>query len=252
MSNSLVSHWEAAVARAREQHALSGSEWDVLALIFALVAVEDGVAVQDVSLWSVRYRLGEPQQVRQALSVLLPGPLDHVATTVAEGRQELTWLRIDDLVDEHGTFTGRSWLADLLAPEIEAVVRGRGAFGAPAPLEGRIWRLWAALQAPYGIRYEDTLTSEELAVHDETGRDGGYRASGRTVFERSVERLIQFLDRLLLPAIGALPLHREVLVKRGVHAGRSGVLKAVTWSIDEERQACCEPPVSFTITFDDR
>ncbi|MFJ6898227.1 hypothetical protein [Streptomyces hokutonensis] len=252
MPNSLVPHWESAVARAREQRALDGGERDVLALILALVAEEDGAAVEDVSLWSVRYRLGDPEQLHQALSALLPGPLDHVATTVADGRQELKRIRIDDLIDEHGTFTGRADLEDLFTKEIEAVVRDRGAFVAPAPLEGRIWRRWAALQAPDGVSFEDTLTSEELAVHDAMGRDGGYVASGRTVFEHSVERLVQFLDRLLLPAVGAPSLSCEMLVTGGVHEGRSGLLNAVAWSVDDERRVCCEPPVSFTIRFDDR
>ena len=252
MPNSLVPHWKAAHARALQQHALDGNERDVLALILALVAVEDGTAIEDISLWSVRYRLGDPQQLHQTLTALLPGPLDHVATTVADARKESTRIRIDELVDEYGDFTGRADLEDLFAQEIEAVVRDRGAFAAPAPLEGRIWRRWAALQAPHGTPFEDTLTSEELTAHDAMGRDGGYKASGKTVFEHSVQRLIQFLDRLLLPASGAAPLYGEVLVTGGVHEGRSGRLHAVTWSVDEEQRACCEPPASFTISFDDR
>ncbi|MDQ0938071.1 hypothetical protein [Streptomyces turgidiscabies] len=55
-------------------------------MVLSLVAVEDGVTVEDVSLWSVRYRLVDPQQLNAALAALLPGSLDHVATTVADGR----------------------------------------------------------------------------------------------------------------------------------------------------------------------
>ncbi|AZP17840.1 hypothetical protein EJC51_18075 [Streptomyces aquilus] len=252
MPNSLVPHWEAAYARALQQHALDGSERDVLALTLALVAGEDGTAIEDISLWSVRYRLGDTQKLRQTLADLLPGPLDHVATTVADARKESTRIRIDALVDEHGNFTGSPDLEDVFTHEIEAVIRDRGAFAAPAPLEGRIWRRWAALQAPHGTPFEDTLTSEELTAHDAMGRDGGYVASGKTVFEHSVQRLIQFLDRLLLPASGAPPLYCEVLVTGGVHKGRSGRLNAVTWSVDDEQRACSEPPASFTISFDDR
>ena len=61
MPNSLVPHWEAAYARALQQHALDGSERDVLALTLALVASEDGTAIEDISLWSVRYRLGDEE-----------------------------------------------------------------------------------------------------------------------------------------------------------------------------------------------
>lgn len=90
MPNRLVPHWKAAYARALQQHVLDGSERDVLALILALVAVEDGTAIEDISLWSVRYRLGDPKQLHQKLTALLPGPLNHVATTVADARKEST------------------------------------------------------------------------------------------------------------------------------------------------------------------
>ncbi|MFI1359941.1 hypothetical protein ACH4TV_41125 [Streptomyces sp. NPDC020898] len=36
------------------------------------MAVEDGVAVEDVSLWSVRYRLVDPQQLHAALAPSYP------------------------------------------------------------------------------------------------------------------------------------------------------------------------------------
>ncbi|MDX3781394.1 hypothetical protein [Streptomyces europaeiscabiei] len=252
MTSSVVAHWEAACARARQLRGLDGRERDVLALIYALVAVEDGTAIDDIAYWAVRYRLSDPRRLHEALSALLPGPLDHAASTVEGGRKELTRIRIDELVDEHGQYTGPADLEKLFKSEIEAVVRDRGPFSGPAPMEGRIWRRWAALQAPHGIRYEDTLTSEELDAYDAMGRDGGYVASGRTLFEDSAQRLVQILDRMLLPASGAPDLYGEVLVTGGMHQGRSGRLNSVTWSVDDERRVCCEPPASFTISFDDR
>ncbi|HEY8984259.1 MAG TPA: hypothetical protein VIU15_32365 [Streptomyces sp.] len=250
MVNRLVPHWEAARARALTYHGLGARERDVLALVLALVAAEDGIAVEDVSLWSVRYRVADPG-VWQALSAVLPGPLDHVATTVEGGQEERIRLSIDELVDDEGRYTGRADLEEVFAREIEAVVRERGGFGARAPLEGRIWRLWAALQAPHGRSYVASRTSEELDAHDAMSLPDRYVESGLTAFEHALNCLRGYLDRLLLPVCGAPPLNSPVLVTGGRHAGRSGRLDAVTWSMDAQRRVCCEPPVSYTVSFGD-
>ncbi|MFI2204694.1 hypothetical protein ACH47Z_28680 [Streptomyces sp. NPDC020192] len=251
MSNRVVPHWEQARAQARQFRGLDGNERDVLALIYALVAIDDSTAIDAISHWAVRYRLSDPQQLHQDLSALLPGPLDQGATTVQDGRAELRRSRLSELVDEDGWFTGDPKLESLLRPEIEAVIAERGEFSGRPPLEGRIWRLWAALQAPHGVPYEDTLTSDELAAYDASGGSARYAASGKTIFEHSLQALTQVVDRMLLAVSGAPPMGTEVLVTAGVHQGRSGRLTSVTWTADDEQHVCSEPPASFRISFDD-
>ncbi|MFG3112880.1 hypothetical protein ACGF4C_00610 [Streptomyces sp. NPDC048197] len=252
MANRVVPHWDNARARARQFRGLAGAETDVLSLIYALIAVDDGTAIDDISPWAVRYRLSDPQQLHQDLSTLLPGPLDQGATTVEGGYVEMTRSRINELLDEDGQFTGSPQLEGLLEREIEAVKGERGEFSGPPPSEGRIWRRWAALQAPHGVPYEDTLTSEELAAYDASGGGARYAASGKTVFEHSVQTLTRIVDRSLLAVSGAPSMSTEVVVTAGVHQGRSGRLTAVTWTIDDERHVCSEPPASFEVSFDDR
>lgn len=253
MANILVPHWEAARARAWMYQGLGVSERDVLALILALVAAEDGAAVGDISLWSVRYWASDSGRLWQALAAVLPGPLDHVTTTVEDGQDELIRIWMDEHIDEGGRYTGPAELEDVHAPQIEAVVRERAEFGARAPVESRIWRRWAALQAPHGRRHTDTLMSEELSAHYDMDLPGPYVESGLTVFEHALQHLSKFLDKLLLLASGAPPLHgHPLLVTGGIHEGRSCLLDAVTWTVDEQGRVCSKPTVSFTVAFTDR
>lgn len=252
MPNSVAPHWEAARTRAAQLRGLDGEQRDVLTLIYALIAIQDRSAIDAISHWSVRYRLCDPQRLHQDLSALLPGPLDRGATTVEDGRAELTKSRLDELVDEQGQFTGSPELEELLKSGLEGVVSERGEFAGRAPLEGRIWRRWAALQAPHGVPFEDTLTSDELAGYDASGGGRTYAASGKTIFEHSVQGLTQVLDRLLLPASGAPLLGTQVLVTGSEHRGRSGRLTSVTWTVHDDQRVCSEPPASFSVSFDDR
>ncbi|MEU7576734.1 hypothetical protein AB0B50_03925 [Streptomyces sp. NPDC041068] len=252
MLNSVVPHWEAARARAGQLRGLDGAQRDVLALIYALIAVDDGTAIDDIAHWAVRYRLLDTQLLHEDLSALLPGPLDQGATTVEGGITELYRSRLDELVDDHGQYTGTPGLEELLKSDLEAVVSERHGFSGRAPLEGRIWRRWAALQAPHGVPYEDTLPADELTAYDASGGDRAHVASGKTVFEHSVQGLTQVLDRLLLPASGAPLLGTKVLVTGTEHRGRSGRLSSVTWTIHDSQHLCSEPPASFKVSFDDR
>ncbi|MGW6021252.1 hypothetical protein [Streptomyces sp. NPDC055099] len=252
MPNSVVPHWEAARARSGQLRGLDGAQRDVLALIYALIAADDGTAIDAISHWAVRYRLLDTQQLHQDLSALLPGPLDQGATTIEGGIAELYRSRLDELVDDSGHYTGTPGLEELLKSGLDAVVSERHGFPGRAPLEGRIWRRWAALQAPHGIPFDDTLTSDELAAYDASGGDRAHVASGKTVFEHSVQDLTQTLDRLLLPASGAPLLGTKVLVTGTGHRGRSGRLSSVTWTVHDSQHLCAEPPASFKVSFDDR
>lgn len=252
MPNSVAPYWEAARTRSRQLRGLDGTQCDVLALIYALIAIDDGTAIDDISHWAVRYRLLDIERLHQDLSALLPGPLDQGATTVEGGITELYRSRLDELVDDHGQYTGTPGLEQLFKSDLEAVVSERGAFSGRAPLEGRIWRRWAALQAPHGVPYEDTLPSDELDAYDASGGGRAHVVSGKTVFEHSVQDLTQALDRLLLPASGAPLLGAKVLVTGTEHRGRSGRLSSVTWTIHDSNHLCSEPPASFKVSFDDR
>lgn len=252
MPNSVAPHWEAARTQASQLRGLDGPQHDLLALIYALIAIDDGTAIDAISHWAVRYRLLVPHQLHQDLSAVLPGPLDQGATTVEGGLAELSRSRLDELVDDRSQFTGLPSLEELFKNDLEAVVRERGEFSGRGLLEGRIWRRWAALQAPHGVPFEDTLTSDELAAYDASGGGRDHAAAGKTIFEHSVQGLTQILDRLLLPASGAPLLGTEVLVTGSEHRERSGRLTSVTWTVHDDQHVCSEPPTSFGVSFDDR
>lgn len=161
MENSVALHWEMACEKARRMRGLDATKRDVLALIYTLIAVEDGCAADAISDEAVRYRLADPARLHEALSALLPGPLDQVPVTAEDGKRQLIRSRLDGLVDERGQFTGPPHLEESFRDHIEAIVEDRKPFSAPAPLEGRIWRRWAALQAPVDGSYNLELFAQE-------------------------------------------------------------------------------------------
>ncbi|MFJ9841795.1 hypothetical protein ACIRYZ_15240 [Kitasatospora sp. NPDC101155] len=218
--------WEDARAKAREFQCLDRDVRDVLALIYYLIAVQDGAAMDQVSLRSVRYRLADPQRLHQDLADLLPGPAREEDWTrpVEKGMADLTQARLAEHGQDHGPFTG------------------------PPPVEGTVWRLWHALNARHGVPLEDTLTSD-MVTEDVYGR---YKSSGMTVFEHAVRELTGQVDQLLLPTSGALNLRAHVKVTGGLHAGRTGRLRAVTWGANDEQRTCTDAPAVFRVNFDDR
>ncbi|MFE6052869.1 hypothetical protein ACFQ6N_19100 [Kitasatospora sp. NPDC056446] len=218
--------WEDAQAKAREFQRFDRNVRDALALIYYLIAAQDGGVVDQVSLRSVRYRLTDPQRLHRDLAELLPGPAR----------------------EEDGTRPVETGLADLAQARLLERAQDYGPFTGPPPVEGTIWKLWHALNAQHGVPLEDTLPSD-MVTEDVSGR---YRSSGMTVFEHAVRELIGQVDQLLLPASGALSLQAHVQVTGGVHAGRTGHLRAVTWGADAEQRTCTDTPTVFRVDFDDR
>ncbi|MFF4814552.1 hypothetical protein ACFY2K_08180 [Kitasatospora sp. NPDC001309] len=218
--------WEDARTKAREFQHFDRNVRDALALIYYLIAAQDGGAMDQVSLRSVRYRLADPQRLHRDLTELLPGPAREEDRTrpVETGLADLTQARLLEHAQDYGPFTG------------------------PPPVEGTIWKLWHALNAQHGVPLEDTLPSD-MVTEDVYGR---YRSSGMTVFEHAVGELTSHVDQLLLPASGALSLQAHVQVTGGVHAGRTGHLRAVTWGTDDEQRTCTDTPTVFRVDFDDR
>ncbi|MBD0688432.1 hypothetical protein [Streptomyces sp. CBMA123] len=218
--------WEDARAKAREFQRLDRDVRDVLALIYYLIVAQDGGAMDQVSLRSVRYRLADPQRLHRDLAELLPGPAREEDWTrpVETGLAELAQARLVEHGQDYGPFTG------------------------PPPVEGTVWRLWYALNARHGVPLEDTLPSD-MVTEDVYGR---YRSSGMTVFEHAVRELTTQVDQVLLPASGALSLQAHVEVTGGMHAGRTGRLRAIAWGADDEQGTCTDAPAVFRVDFDDR
>ncbi|MFE2104525.1 hypothetical protein ACFXAF_01425 [Kitasatospora sp. NPDC059463] len=218
--------WEEARAKAREFRCFDRNVRDVLALIYYLIAAQDGSALDRFSLRSVRYRLADPQRLHRDLSGLLPGPAREASGTrpVEIGLADLAQARLLEHGQDYGPFTG------------------------PPPVEGTIWKLWHALNAEHGVPLEDTLPSD-MVTEDVYGR---YQSSGMTVFEHAVRELTGQVDQLLLPASGALSLQAHVRIIGGVHARRTGRLRAVTWGTDDEQRTCTDAPTVFRVDFDDR
>ncbi|MER7750819.1 hypothetical protein [Kitasatospora sp. NPDC097643] len=218
--------WEEARAKAREFQRFDRNLRDVLALIYYLIAAQDGGSMDQVSLRSVRYRLADPHRLHRDLTELLPGPAREEDGTrpVETGLADLTQARLLEHAQDYGPFTG------------------------PPPVEGTIWKLWHALNAQHGVPLEDTLPSD-MVTEDMYGR---YRSSGMTVFQHAVRELTSHVDQLLLPASGALSLQAHVQVTGGIHAGRTGRLRAVTWGTDDEQLTCTDTPAVFRVDFDDR
>ncbi|MFJ1931579.1 hypothetical protein ACIPLC_15260 [Kitasatospora sp. NPDC086801] len=218
--------WNDARATARGFQRFDHNVRDVLALIYYLVTAQDSCNADQVPLRSVRYRLANPQRLHQELHDLLPGPAreEDWIRPVEKGLADLTQARLAERVQDYGPFTG------------------------PPPVEGAIWRLWHALNAQHGVPLEDTLPSD-MITDDVYGR---YQSSGMTVFEYAVRELTTQVDQLLLPASGALSLRAHVTVTGGVHAGRTGRLRAVAWGTDDEQRTCTDTPAVYRIDFDDR
>ncbi|MFD7737751.1 hypothetical protein [Streptomyces sp. MJM8645] len=218
--------WKDARAKAREFQRFDHNVRDVLALIYYLIAAQDGGAVDQISLRSVRYRLADPQHLHRDLAELLPGPAreEDGTRSVETGLVDLTQARLAEHGQDYGPFTG------------------------PPPVEGTIWRLWHALNAQHGVPLEDTLPSD-MVTEDASGR---YRSSGMSVFEHAVRELTGQVDQLLLPASGALNLRAHVKVTGGLHAGRTGRLRAVTWGTNDEQRTCTDTPALLRVDFDDR
>ncbi|MEU4300281.1 hypothetical protein [Kitasatospora aureofaciens] len=218
--------WDDARAKARDFQRCDHDVRDVLALIYYLIATQDRGGVDRVTLQSVRYRLADPQRLHRDLTELLPGPA-----------------REDD-----GTRPVETALADLAQARLLEHGQDYSPFTGPPPAEGTIWKLWHALNAQHGVPLEDTLPSD-MVTEDVYGR---YKSSGMTVFEHAVRELTGQVDQLLLPASGALSLQAHVRVTGGIHAGRTGRLRAVTWGTDDEQRTCTDTPAVFRVDFDDR
>ncbi|MEU8924642.1 hypothetical protein AB0D10_27490 [Kitasatospora sp. NPDC048545] len=218
--------WDDARARAREFQRFDHSVRDVLALIYYLITAQDDWEADQVPLQSVRYRLANPQRLHRELCDLLPGPAreEDWVRPVEKGMADLTQARLAEHGQDYGPFTG------------------------PPPVEGTIWRLWHALNAQHGVPLEDTLPSDMIT----DAAYGRYHSSGMTVFEHAVRELTTQVDQLLLPASGALSLRAHVKVTGGIHAGRTGRLRAVAWGTDDEQRTCTDTPAVYRIDFDDR
>lgn len=223
-SDHVAQRWEAARAKAREFRGLEWQVCDALALVYYVIAVEDGVEVEAVSLRALRYRLMDLERLHREVACVLPGPERTGPQTVQEGKAELARMRLADLDGDHGQFTG------------------------PAPVEGKVWKLWDTLQAPHGVPMADTLPSEMMTE----SAYNTYTPTGTTVFVDAVQHIVRELDRMLLPASGTLKLGTKVEVTGGIHAGRTGNVTAVTWEVDDEQRVCTETPASLEITFEDQ
>jgi len=218
--------WEIARSKAREFRTLHRNSRDVLTLIYYLIAVQEGCGAEGLSLRSVRYHLIDLVQLQSELSQVIPGPEYQTdwSRPVQDGLLDLMRVQRAEYDSDHGPFSG------------------------PPPAEGRIWQLWHALQAQHGVPLEETLTSDEIneSVY------GRFRASGTSVFLHAAAELTRSVDMLLLPASGAPHLWSKILVTTGIHAGRTGTLRAVTWVTDDGQRTCTDVPSTFSIHFDDR
>lgn len=223
-SDRVAQRWEAARVKANELRGLEWSVREALALVYYVIAVGDDVEVETVSLRALRYRLMDLGRLHREVAGVLPGPAMTGPQTVTEGKAAMAQMRLTELDGDQGEFTG------------------------PAPVEGKIWKLWDTLQAPHGIPAVDTLPSDMITE----SAYNTYTPTGSTVFVNAVRQIVQDLDRLLLPASGALKVGATVEVTSGIHAGRAGRVTAVTWGVDDEQRICTETPASFEITFDDQ
>ncbi|MGW3228738.1 hypothetical protein [Kitasatospora sp. NPDC001095] len=229
MSGDEEQRWRDAKSRARAFRALDRDEQDVLALLYYLIATEDAVGVDQVPLRAVRYRLGNPPRLRDSLARLLPGPEhDGTAQSTESGLTELNRARLADNTSDNGPF-----------PD---------GFAGPPPVQGRIWRLWHALQARHGVPLEDTLPSDMVTE----AAYGRFWSSGESVVDHALHTLTRKVDGALLPLGGTPLLSVPVRVIEGIHTDRTGTVNAVTWETDEERREVTDTPLSYTIKFHDR
>ncbi|MFE9407359.1 hypothetical protein ACFYN0_00940 [Streptomyces sp. NPDC006704] len=212
--------WEESRRRADQFRGLDGREHELLALIYYLCAAVDGREVEGITPMEVRRHLTDLDSLHQRLDQLLPGPAPDPFRTPADDVRQ----RIRRLQAEHGGEDGE--------------------FTGPGPVTGRIWGIWDSLQSPHTVALEDELPSDMIgeAFSNQT------RMTGKTLFQHAADVLIRRLDQMLLHAAGSPAVSSEVLVTAGVHTGRTGRIKGVTWDVDGPPDVAAAK--SFQITFD--
>lgn len=211
--------WAQARAKASTFRGLGDREWDVLALLYYVVALREGREVASVGLPETRRRLTDLHALQQDLDAVLPGPAPAPDRTFEEGQ--------------------RAQIRRLTADSADG-------FTGPGPVTGRIWHVWDCLRAPHGAADGSNLMSD-MPDYDPPDR---IRLTGKTWFEYAAGQLISHVDRLLLAAAGAPLVHSPVLITAGIHAGRTGRINNVTWDTGRELEVG-DPPASYQVRLDE-
>lgn len=93
---------------------------------------------------------------------------------------------------------------------------------------------------------EDVVPSE--SADDVRGIE---RATPDNHFEHAAQRFCVQLDRILLESAGGILLWSAVEATAGVHAERSGRVRAVVWQMDHEQRVIGPAPLSVQVEFSD-